>query len=213
MYNDCWPETGWTIIDYYLTRKISFYFLKRAFQPRKLIIRKAEGGTRVTVINETPEPITAEITCGYMTFDGKTDSLCTKTVEAAPHSWQQFDLAVCNDLQNGFYFASAEGFDTADSLRAYYRDYVFPESHAKIEAVEQDGNDLLVTVSADVYTPFAYLMTSDDRVHYSDNYFTLYPNEKKTIRVENCTETPALHIAKTMPSDETQKASYTDSWF
>lgn len=213
MYNDCWPETGWTIIDYYLTRKISFYFLKRAFQPRKLIIRKAEGGARVTVINETPEPITAEITCGYMTFDGKTDSLCTKTVEAAPHSWQQFDLAVCNDLQNGFYFASAEGFDTADSLRAYYRDYVFPESHAKIEAVEQDGNDLLVTVSADVYTPFAYLMTSDDRVHYSDNYLTLYPNEKKTIRVENCTETPALHIAKTMPSDEAQKASYTDSWF
>ena len=213
MYNDCWPETGWTIIDYYLTRKISFYFLKRAFQPRKLIIRKAEGGARVTVINETPEPITAEITCGYMTFDGKTDSLCTKTVEAAPHSWQQFDLAVCNDLQNGFYFASAEGFDTADSLRAYYRDYVFPESHAKIEAVEQDGNDLLVTVSADVYTPFAYLMTSDDRVHYSDNYFTLYPNEKKTIRVENCTETPALHIAKTMPSDGAQKASYTDSWF
>lgn len=213
MYNDCWPETGWTIIDYYLTRKISFYFLKRAFQPRKLIIRKAEGGARVTVINETPEPITAEITCGYMTFDGKTDSLCTKTVEAAPHSWQQFDLAVCNDLQNGFYFASAEGFDTADSLRAYYRDYVFPESHAKIEAVEQDGNDLLVTVSADVYTPFAYLMTSDDRIHYSDNYFTLYPNEKKTIRVENCTETPALHIAKTMPSDEAQKASYTDSWF
>ena len=213
MYNDCWPETGWTIIDYYLTRKISFYFLKRAFQPRKLIIRKAEGGARVTVINETPEPITAEITCGYMTFDGKTDSLCTKTVEAAPHSWQQFDLAVCNDLQNAFCFASAEGFDTADSLRAYYRDYVFPESHAKIEAVEQDGNDLLVTVSADVYTPFAYLMTSDDRVHYSDNYFTLYPNEKKTIRVENCTETPALHIAKTMPSDEAQKASYTDSWF
>ncbi|MEE0806353.1 MAG: glycoside hydrolase family 2 protein, partial [Acutalibacteraceae bacterium] len=213
MYNDCWPETGWTIIDYYLTRKVSFYFLKRAFQPRKLIIRKAEGGARVTVINETPEPITAEITCGYMTFDGKTDSLCTKTAEAAPHSWQQFDLAVCNDLQNGFYFASAEGFDTADSLRAYYRDYVFPESHAKIEAVEQDGNDLLVTVSADVYTPFAYLMTSDDRVHYSDNYFTLYPNEKKTIRVENCTETPALHIAKTMPSDEAQKANYTDSWF
>ena len=31
MYNDCWGETGWTIIDYYLTRKISYYFVKRAF--------------------------------------------------------------------------------------------------------------------------------------------------------------------------------------
>ena len=116
-------------------------------------------------------------------------------------------------LSHGFFFAKAKGFDTADSLRAYYRDYVFPKSDAKIEHVESDGDDLLVTISASVYTPFAYLMTSDDRVHYSDNYVTLYPGEKKTIRVENCTETPVLHVAETMPSEEAQKASYTDSWF
>ena len=62
-------------------------------------------------------------------------------------------------------------------------------------------------------TPFAYLMTSDDRVHYDDNYVTLYPNEPKTLRVENCTETPVLHVAAPAPSEETKKASYTDSWF
>lgn len=213
MYNDCWPETGWTIIDYYLTRKISFYFLKRAFATKKLIIRACEGGAEVTVINETPEAFTADIHCGYMTFTGETDSLCTKTLKVAPHSMQQFHISVCNDLKHGFFFASAEGFDTADSLRAYYRDYVFPESDAKIEKMEQDGNDLLVTIRASVYTPFAYLMTSDDRVHYDDNYVTLYPNEPKTLRVENCTETPVLHVAAPAPSEETKKASYTDSWF
>lgn len=148
-----------------------------------------------------------------MTFTGETDSLCTKTLKVAPHSMQQFHISVCNDLKHGFFFASAEGFDTADSLRAYYRDYVFPKSDAKIEKVEQDGNDLLVTIRASVYTPFAYLMTSDDRVHYDDNYVTLYPNEPKTLRVENCTETPVLHVAAPAPSEETKKASYTDSWF
>ena len=56
-------------------------------------------------------------------------------------------------------------------------------------------------------------MTSDDRVHYDDNYVTLYPNEPKTLRVENCTETPVLHVAAPTPSEETKKASYTDSWF
>lgn len=167
----------------------------------------------MTVINETPEAFTADIHCGYMTFTGETDSLCTKTLKVAPHSMQQFHISVCNDLKHGFFFASAEGFDTADSLRAYYRDYVFPESDAKIEKVEQDGNDLLVTIRASVYTPFAYLMTSDDRVHYDDNYVTLYPNEPKTLRVENCTETPVLHVAAPTPSEETKKASYTDSWF
>ena len=68
----------------------------------------------------------------------------------------------------------------------------------RIESVEKDGSDLLVTVRANVFTPFAYLMTSDDRVHYSDNYFKLYPGEAKTIRVENCDETPTLYTAATM---------------
>lgn len=31
MYNDCWPETGWTIIDYYLTRKGFVLLLKTRF--------------------------------------------------------------------------------------------------------------------------------------------------------------------------------------
>ena len=53
MYNDCWPETGWTIIDYYLTRKNAFYFLKRAFATRKLIMRIEEDVCIVTGHNET----------------------------------------------------------------------------------------------------------------------------------------------------------------
>lgn len=199
MYNDCWPETGWTIIDYYLTRKVSFYFLKRAFAARKLIIRTAEGGAVITVANETPETIETELTCGYMTFDGAITGTVTKTVTAAAHSWQQITVELEGDLTKGFFFVTGEGFETADSLRAYYRDYTFPKSNAKIDSVEQNGSDLLVTISADVYTPFAYLMTSDDRVHYSDNYVTLYPGEKKTIRVENCTEVPNLYVAETVP--------------
>jgi beta-mannosidase len=45
MYNDCWGETGWTIIDYYLIRKISYYYVKRAFEPVKLILKEEKAGT------------------------------------------------------------------------------------------------------------------------------------------------------------------------
>ena len=199
MYNDCWPETGWTIIDYYLTRKVSFYFLKRAFDTKKLIIRKANGGAIVTVINETPDEIRTTICVGTQTFDGAHNSvLLTKDLTVAPHSWQQFHVDAEEPAADGYFVVSADGFETADSLRAYYREYTIPESDAVIESVEKDGSDLLVTVRANVFTPFAYLMTSDDRVHYSDNYFKLYPGEAKTIRVENCDEMPALHTAATM---------------
>lgn len=213
MYNDCWPETGWTIIDYYLTRKVSFYFLKRAFLPRKLIVRRAENGAQLTVINETNEAVTTAVEIGYMDFTGKESGVKTLSVTAAAHSWQQIFVDVSGDEKTGFFFARAEGFDTADSLRAYYRRHTFPESHTKIEAVQPDGGDLLVTVSADVYTPFAYLMTSDDRVHYSDNYLTLYPGERRVIRVENCTETPTLHVAETRYAEKPAAAEAQDVWF
>lgn len=201
MYNDCWPETGWTIIDYYLTRKISFYFLKRAFSVRKLIVRAAENGATVTVINETPEAVSAEISYGYMSFAGTVSHGEKKELEVPAHSWQQFTFAAEGDLKQGFFFASAveQGFETADSLRAYYRDHTFPKPELKLEAAEPSGEDLLVTVSADQYTPVAYLKTSDDRVRYSDNYFKLYPGEKKTILVKNCKEAPKLFAAEMKP--------------
>ncbi len=202
MYNDCWPETGWTIIDYYLTRKVSFYFLKRAFATRKLIVRQSQGGALVTVINETPEALEAKLGIGYMGFDGKTGAVVEKSMQVGAHSWQQFTVEVSGDLTKGFFFAKADGFETADSLRAYYRDYSFPRAQVKIDRVEEDGNDLLVTVSADAYVPVAYLQAEDDRVHFSDNYFKLYPGESKTIRQEGSHTPPNLVVAEMTPGEK-----------
>lgn len=215
MYNDCWPETGWTVIDYYLTRKISFYFLKRAFDTKKLIVRRKDGGAVVTVINETPEELTAEISYGYRSFAGQASCTGKKAMTIPAHSWQQFEFVAEGDLKNGYFFATGakDGFETADSLRAYYRDYTFPKASVKIESAEMDGKDMVVTVSADAYVPVAYLKTSDDRVHYSDNYFKLYPGEKKTVRILNCTEAPTVHVAEMEPGERTTTEEFQEASF
>lgn len=203
MYNDCWPETGWTVIDYYLTRKVSFYFLKRAFDTKKLIVRRIGDGTEVTVINETPECITAELTYGYMGFDGETRGTKKETLTVAAHSWQQFTFDAPGDVQNGFWYASAEkaGFETADSLRGYYRSYVFPEASVQIKETQKDGDDLLVTVVSDAYAPVVALTVSDDRTHFSDNYFKLYPGMPKTVRIIGCGEEPQVQAVQMTPGD------------
>ncbi len=132
MYNDCWGETGWTIIDYYLIRKISYYFVKRAFSPVKLIMRDQdiqykgqasknnggndnigendnENGRRITVvgINETPGDISLEVEYGYIAFDGKT--IDSKTVAIMlPHFSRGTVLsfeAGSHDERKGTYFA------------------------------------------------------------------------------------------------------------
>jgi hypothetical protein len=40
MYDDAWGENGWTIIDYYLRRKVSYYTVKRCLAPRRLVLRR-----------------------------------------------------------------------------------------------------------------------------------------------------------------------------
>ena len=70
MYNDCWPESSWTIIDYFLTRKASYYFLKRAFAFRQFIIRVIDGQVCTTIRNDTPDAISLDYELGYTNFDG-----------------------------------------------------------------------------------------------------------------------------------------------
>lgn len=205
MYNDCWPETGWTVIDYYLSRKVSFYHLKRAFAPRKLILRQKEGSNSkaiLTIINDSPQEFQAQVDFGYMQFSGKTGCTGVFKTYVSAHSWHQTVLDISGNLNEGLYYAEDQvnGFERVDSLRAYYRDYHFPVPQTKITEVSRDGKDTWVTIVSDTYVPIAYLTTSDDRAHFSDNYFKLYPQHEKTVRISNCVETPTLNVAITQPN-------------
>ncbi len=197
MYNDAWPETGWTVIDYYLTRKISYYFLKRAFAHRKIILRAEDGTATATIINDKPESAEIQIEYGYSDFSGNKRRVGTQTITCEPHSWQQFIFKADGDLKRGFCYVSSDHpeFETACSVRAYYRELFLPEAEVRMDSAVEDGNDLLVTIHSDKFVPFAYLVCEDDRIHYSDNYVKLFPNEPKTIRVKGTKEIPRASAA------------------
>jgi len=89
----------------------------------------------------------------------------------------------------------------ADSLRGYYRSYVFPEACVQVKEVRKDGGDLLVTVVSNVYVPVTALTVSDDRTHFSDNYFKLYPGRGKTVRIIGCSEDPQVQAVKMTPGE------------
>ncbi|MDR0642896.1 MAG: hypothetical protein LBG07_10605, partial [Treponema sp.] len=200
MYNDCWPETGWTTVDYYLTRKISFYFLKRAFAPKKLIIRVFEGRAYITALNESPRPVSVDLEYGYMGFNGGKKGVKTVSLRMDKHSFNElpaFDAG--EDLLEGFYYVRPLNngeIDPAASLRGNYRSYHFPEFRAAIVNSRKDGDDYIVTLRGETYVPFARLIAADDRTRMSDNYVELIPGLEKTIRVYNCPEPPVLDLVK-----------------
>ena len=204
MYNDCWPETGWTTVDYYGTRKIAFYFLKRAFAPRKLILRVFEGRGSIVALNELPEPVNVTLEYGYMSFTGERKETQTIGLTLGRHSFNELPaFPAPGDLIHGFYYVRAvekpegpEGLDPATSLRGNYRSFAFPDFRAEIVDSRRDGDDLLVTVQSETYVPFAYLACQDDRTRLDDNYFELLPGVPKTVRVERCRQVPELRLVK-----------------
>ena len=66
MYADCWAEVGWTIIDYCLGRKRSYYAVRRAFAPVLVSLQEEEDGVGVWLVNDTLEPVEGELTCGWL---------------------------------------------------------------------------------------------------------------------------------------------------
>jgi beta-mannosidase len=48
MYNDSWPVShGWSIVDYFLRRKLAYYAVRRAFQPVTVVV--AEDGRKIAI--------------------------------------------------------------------------------------------------------------------------------------------------------------------
>ncbi len=71
MYNDSWPAThSWTIVDYYLRRKLAWHPVRRAFAPVNAIPAMDGDGVGVYVVNDTLSDRTGHLHWGMLDVDG-----------------------------------------------------------------------------------------------------------------------------------------------
>ena len=87
MYNDSWPVThGWTIVDYYLRRKLAYHPVRRAFEPVYVI--PVVEGERVTIfgVNDTLQPWQGEARFGLFQLAGGLPVDKSASVTLAPNA-------------------------------------------------------------------------------------------------------------------------------
>lgn len=81
MFNDAYPEThGWTIVDYYLRKKLAFYTIKRVFND--LVVIAAHQGDSICFygVNDKPENWQGTLRYGSFEFSGKHKQNETKEI-------------------------------------------------------------------------------------------------------------------------------------
>jgi len=188
MYNDAWGEVGWSIIDYYLDRKPSYYYVKRAFAPVKLILRPSADKEKIFVLgaNDTSNIVDINIEYGYVSFSGVYDT-AERHISLPPFSKGivfSFDTPK-HDLRQGVIFTRSEKTPLALLRMMDFKDYAPHTSVVDIEKIETNGCDYNITLRS---TGYCHAVHFEPALRLSDEYFDMLPGETRTITAYGAAE-------------------------
>jgi beta-mannosidase len=190
MYEDCWGEIGWTAIDYGLRRKTSWWYIRRAFEPLRLILRPSgDDQIRVILANDTRSGFSGELETGYICLDGSSPDMHRRAISVPALS--RTELATfsreAHDPATGLWFARfpvQSGISTAIFRAVDYR--ALRVTKASLSLQEEGGEDgvYMVKVSSSVYAHAVHFILPEGSLP-SDNYFDLLPGESRAVRIKS----------------------------
>ncbi|MHB0998554.1 MAG: beta-mannosidase [Armatimonadota bacterium] len=205
MYNDCWPATGWSLVDYYGIPKAAWYAMKRVSKPVIASIELVDGVYKVWVCNDTLEDIEGSCSLTSQPWTGASVRLMTSSIHVPANSSQVVLEVPASDIKG----LTPESILVCDLTtgngddRAWYYDGMpsqMTPPPAKLSVwhkkTKQGGR---ITISTD---NFARVVTLNADTAFSDNYFDMLPGEERVITYDdNPSSEPLSHIDITCWND------------
>jgi len=201
--NSCWPDVGWQLYDWYLQPNASYYFAKRAMEPRHIQLNAHDFS--VSVINSTHAKLSGvRVKAQVRNLDMSTAWEYEGTLDVNADSYREVVKVPRNGKYSYNYFIKleledAEGNLISDNVYWFYSQHssliLLPELRkTSLEydyTVRKDGKEYVIDVMLHNRTDKPALMkrvsVTDDSgqdvapVFWSDNYVTLFPSENKTL--------------------------------
>ncbi|WP_288980006.1 glycoside hydrolase family 2 protein [uncultured Flavobacterium sp.] len=186
-FNDCWPVTSWSSLDYYGNWKAFHYQAKRSFENILLSFEMTVNrGNKYFVINDGLQNYTGELKAEIRNFNGQL-------------LWN--DLTYCKADSKSINIAITYPYiplDKIDTQNSYLKmEFISDENHwessfffekpknlklSKPNIQIKNINELTIEISSDVLAKDVFL-SSENEVFFEDNYFNLLPNEKRVIKL------------------------------
>jgi beta-mannosidase len=196
MYNDSWPTThGWTIVDYYLRRKLSYHPVRRAFQPVTVVV--ADEGDQIAIygVNDTPEDWSGQVRYGLFCLAGGypldrqievvLPRLASTRLAAIPLSeWERSGLA-----RTGAFAVLSNGDTTIASSRLFRRR--FHELEFVDAPIEVGRSEDLATFTCSSFA-WAVCLDVGGSMEVADNCFDLLPGVRYTVPWSNESDVPRV---------------------
>ncbi|MFD0676688.1 MULTISPECIES: beta-mannosidase [unclassified Paenibacillus] len=189
-HNDSWPGTSWSLIDYELLPKASFYYARKFYHPLLLSLDHEPGQPlSVWVVNDRVASYEGKVRLSVYDFAGV--QVYTHLFDASIPSNGAVQLGSLPeaDVLNGrapeevIVKLTAEGWNAPDNV--YYlrdpKDLRLPSTSLKVDV---DAAEQTVTVTAvGSVARLVKLDVPQGNIRFSDNFFDLLPGEQVTVHI------------------------------
>lgn len=183
MYHDVWGENGWSIVDYYMRRKASYYGVKRALAPVRAIFRQQAEDVCLKIINETSQEIRIQAHVGFISYDGERNDTELQQFKVPPYSCKMVYSCKAADVSDSgtlfFIPSDTERAEMTYWYRVSFRELRTPKPCLHVDQTA-DGDNTMVTVRSD---SFAHGVHFSGDYYANDNYFDMYPGMQKSMLV------------------------------
>jgi beta-mannosidase len=183
-FNDCWPVTSWSCLDWVRRPKALYYYARRFFAPVLPVIDRRDGRFTVTVVNDRPTDFEGELICGCGTLDGEQDWVDRHPVAVAANGTDvaqvkredELDLREpdrryfwCRLIETGREIAR----NSWPLLPYKHMQLEVPEWHT--EVTEAGQREFSVQISTETFAKAAWLRVDGMEAKFSDNYMDVLP--------------------------------------
>ena len=200
-FKDLWPAAGWGIVDSFSVPKAAYYFLKRTWRSRQILLTdEGLNGMHVHVVNETPDRLRGFV---EMTLLKEPNIVIARKEVPCEIDLRGQALWNAEEILGGFYDASyayrfgpqhhdlviATLFDADHQIlgEAFHcvrrRESMITPANIKTIVEVRDDSEYRLTVVSDRFLHNLRLYAKGFLP--DDNYFHLVPNREKQIRFKS----------------------------
>jgi beta-mannosidase len=202
-FNDCWPVTSWSSVDYYGNWKALHYFSKDAFSQTLVSPTLENTNLKVYVITDDAKGFDAILKLKLMDFDGKniwekdTNVFINGNKSNLCFEMPAADLLNNNDKRKIVLVAEVMAQNRAITKNLLYfekpKNLILPAVDPEIQ-VEKNDRGYRILVSTQVFIKNLYLEFPGIDGHFDRNFLDILPGEKVEIIFETKSEIPNQNL-------------------
>ncbi|NJN26873.1 MAG: hypothetical protein HC819_13285 [Cyclobacteriaceae bacterium] len=198
MFSDSWPVThGWTIVDYYLRKKLAYHPVKRAFEPVSTVVAVEDDTVKIFGVNDSQLRWQGTLRYGLFGMAGGKPVDVTKEVVLSPNqsiqlasfaidTWKELD-----ETRHGAFAVLSDGSGKTVSQHRLFTKRFHEMEFAKPE-IQVKKQDNQWVFSSNIFA-WGVTLDLDGESSITDNCFDLIPGVAYTVPMhEGKNETPKI---------------------